>query len=128
MHDAVHNAELDVSGDTETEQEESKENKKLIHHLYSSQLQLSLGTSKTMAGQIPGEKIKQLQEAFNKFTDQRGLVKTKNMEMVLKHMGESPSKEDVQDMINQVDKDGTGVCRFPEFLNMMAARVGLQQN
>ena len=55
-------------------------------------------------------------------------MKTRNIEMVLKHMGESPSKEDVQDMINQVDKDGTGVCRFPEFLNMMAARVGLHQN
>ena len=77
-----------------------------------------------MAGKIPGEKIKQLQDAFNLFADQRGLVKTRNMERVLRHMGESPAKEDVQDMINQVDVDGAGVCRFPEFLDMMAGRVG----
>ena len=60
-----------------------------------------------MAGRIPGEKIKQLQEAFNQFADKRGLVKTKSIEMVLRHMGESPAKEDVQDMINQVDVDGS---------------------
>ena len=80
-----------------------------------------------MAGRIPGEKIKQLQVAFNQFADKRGLVKTKSIEMVLRHMGESPAKEDVQDMINQVDVDGSGVCRFPEFLDMMAGRVGLRQ-
>ena len=50
-------------------------------------------------------------------------MKTKSIEMVLRHI-RSPAKEDVQDMINQVDVDGSGVCRFPEFLDMMAGRVG----
>ena len=81
-----------------------------------------------MAGKIPTEKIKQLQVAFNQFSDQRGLVKTRHIERVLKHMGESPEKEEVQDMINQVDVDGAGVCRFPDFLHMMAKRVGFHKN
>ena len=81
-----------------------------------------------MAGKIPTEKIKQLQDAFNQFSDKRGLVKTRNIERVLKHMGESPGKEEVQDMINQVDVDGAGVCRFPDFLHMMAKRVGFHKN
>jgi len=38
-------------------------------------------------------------------------------------MGENPGKEEVQDMINQVDVDGAGVCRFPDFLHMMATRI-----
>ena len=77
-----------------------------------------------MAGKISAEKIKQLQDAFNQFSDKRGLVATRNIERVLKHMGESPGKEEIQDMINQVDVDGAGVCRFPDFLHMMARRVG----
>ena len=39
-----------------------------------------------MAGKISAEKIKQLQDAFNQFSDKRGLVKTRNIERVLKHM------------------------------------------
>ena len=78
-----------------------------------------------MAGRIPEEKIRQLQDAFNQAADKRGLVRTRNIEMVLKHLGESPAKEDVQDMINKVDKDSSGVFRFPEFLSMMTARVRL---
>ena len=78
-----------------------------------------------MAGKISGEKIQQLQDAFNKFADERGLVKTRNMESVLRHMGENPAKADVQDMINEVDVEGAGVCKFPEFLDMMAGRVGI---
>ena len=80
-----------------------------------------------MAGKISAEKIKQLQDAFNQFSDKRGLVATRNIERVLKQMGENPGKEEVQDMINQVDVDGAGVCRFPDFLHMMARRVGCLQ-
>ena len=78
-----------------------------------------------MAEKISSEKIRQLQDAFNQFADRRGLVKTRHMERVLKHMGESPKKEEVQDMINQVDYDGAGFCRFPDFLQMMTKRVRL---
>ena len=33
------------------------------------------------------------------------------------------TKEEVQDMINEVDKDGQGVVKFPEFLSMMATKL-----
>ena len=29
---------------------------------------------------------------------------------------------EVQDMINEVDKDATGIARFPDFLYMMASK------
>ena len=67
-----------------------------------------------MAGKISGEKIQQLQDAFNKFADERGLVKTRNMERVLRHMGENPAKADVQDMINEVDGERKGAIEFDE--------------
>ena len=76
-----------------------------------------------MAGIISSDKIKELQDAFNLFADNRGLIRTKTMELILKHIGESPAKEEVQEMINQVDVDGAGFIRFPEFLKMMAERV-----
>merc|ERR1712129_103676 len=60
---------------------------------------------------------------MGKLADERGLVKTRNMERVLRHMGENPAKAEVQDMINEVDVEGAGVCKFPEFLDMMAGRI-----
>ena len=41
----------------------------------------------------------------------------------MKALGENPTKEEVQDMINEVDKDGQGVVKFPEFLSMMATKL-----
>ena len=38
-------------------------------------------------------------------------------------VGENPTKEELQDMINWVDKDATGIVKFPDFLYMMASKV-----
>ena len=41
-------------------------------------------------------------------------------------VGENPTKEELQDMINWVDKDATGIVKFPDFLYMMASKVNQQ--
>jgi calmodulin len=43
---------------------------------------------------------------------------------VLRFIGQNPTEAELQDMVNEVDKDGTGSIDFPEFLTMM----GLKSN
>ena len=38
-------------------------------------------------------------------------------------VGENPTKEELQDMINWIDKDASGIVKFPDFLYMMASKV-----
>ena len=41
----------------------------------------------------------------------------------MRTFGQNPSEAVIQDMVNQVDKDGSGMLDFPEFLMMMALKV-----
>jgi calmodulin len=55
----------------------------------------------------------------------------------MRYIGQNPSEAEIQDMVNQVprltsimttivnkvDKDGTGMIDFPEFLSMMSLKV-----
>merc|ERR1712130_200214 len=78
-----------------------------------------------MADTISGDKVTQIVDAFNGVADGKGLVATKMLGTLMKSMGENPSKEEIQDMINEVDKDGVGTIRFPAFLTMMASKFDL---
>ena len=41
---------------------------------------------------------------------------------VMRSLGQNPTEAELQDMINEVDKDGTGLVEFPVFLYMMARK------
>ena len=77
----------------------------------------------SMADLISGDKINEIMDAFNSMADSKGVVQTKRLGDVLKALGENPTKEEVQDMINEVDKEGLGVVKFPTFLAMMASKL-----
>ena len=38
-------------------------------------------------------------------------------------LGQKTSQKDIDEMINQLDEDGSGTVDFPEFLNMMAKKL-----
>merc|ERR1712227_975489 len=42
---------------------------------------------------------------------------------IMRTFGQNPSEAAIQDMVNAVDKDGTGSIDFPEFLMMMALKA-----
>merc|ERR1712050_177296 len=44
----------------------------------------------------------------------------------MRSVGQNPSDAEVADMINQVDKDGTGSLDFPEFLMMMCLKSDVE--
>jgi len=76
-----------------------------------------------MADYITEDKINQFKRAFSKFDKgNSGLIKSKLLGNILRCLGMNPTEAELQDMINEVDKDGTGLLNFPNFLYMMAKK------
>jgi len=78
-----------------------------------------------MADLVSEEKIMMFQDAFNSLADSNGIISTKMLGQLLKLIGENPPEEEIQDMVNEVDKNATGFVKFPEFLYMMAKKSDL---
>ena len=76
-----------------------------------------------MAELIPADKVILIMDTFNSLADRKGLLETRLLSQVMKRLGENPTKEEVQDMINEVDKEGVGSIKFPAFLSMMASKL-----
>ena len=73
---------------------------------------------------LTSEQIGKFQDAFTKHdTTGEGSVDTDQLRQVLRHIGQNPSEAELQDMVNEVDKDGTGSIDFPEFLTMMSLKI-----
>ena len=76
-----------------------------------------------MADVLSEEKVTMFMDAFNSIADRNGIITTKELGHVMKTLGENPTPEEVQDMINEADKEGVGTVKFPSFLTMMATKV-----
>jgi len=73
------------------------------------------------------EQIGEFQDAFTYFdTDHDGIINSRELGSVLRQIGQNPTEAELQDMVNDVDKDGTGSIDFPEFLAMMAMKINEQ--
>ena len=75
------------------------------------------------AEQLTEDQIAEFREAFALFDkDGDGTISSSELEVILKSLGQSPTEEELQDMINEVDVDGNGTVDFHEFLTMMATK------
>lgn len=74
--------------------------------------------------QFSDAEIAKYQEAFNLF-DKDGNAKITQRELgqFMRKMGMVATEQELDDMINEVDADGSGYIDFPEFLALMARRV-----
>ena len=61
--------------------------------------------------------------ALLRFCNDGGSCSSSQVGSILRSFGQNPSEAVIQDMIAQVDKDGSGMINFPEFLMMMAIKV-----
>merc|ERR1712032_1604317 len=82
-----------------------------------------LSLSDIMADFVSEKKISEFQRAFFYFAHEKtGVLKAKQMGEVMRKLGQNPAEAELQDMINEVDKDGAGLVEFPVFLYMMAKK------
>ncbi|XP_071063381.1 calmodulin-like [Dasypus novemcinctus] len=73
-----------------------------------------------MADQSTEEHITEAKEAFSVFDkDGDGMITTKELGTVIRSLGRNPTDGELQDMINEVDADGSSTNDFLEFLTMM---------
>merc|ERR1712169_155031 len=78
----------------------------------------------TMADQLTEEQIAEFKEAFSLFDkDGDGTITTKELGTVMRSLGQNPTEAELQDMINEVDADGSGIIDFPEFLSLTARKM-----
>ena len=52
-----------------------------------------------------------------------GTITTKELSTVMRSLGQNPTDAEVQDIINEVDVDGSGSMEFPEFCVMMVKKM-----
>uniref|UniRef100_A0A2K6GE73 EF-hand domain-containing protein n=1 Tax=Propithecus coquereli TaxID=379532 RepID=A0A2K6GE73_PROCO len=77
-----------------------------------------------MADQLTEEQIAEFKEAFSLFDeDGDSTITTKELETVMRSLGQNPTEAALQDMIDEVDTDGNGTTDFPEFLAMMTRKM-----
>eukprot|EP00008_Paramoeba_atlantica_P006448 CAMPEP_0201498216 /NCGR_PEP_ID=MMETSP0151_2-20130828/69987_1 /ASSEMBLY_ACC=CAM_ASM_000257 /TAXON_ID=200890 /ORGANISM="Paramoeba atlantica, Strain 621/1 / CCAP 1560/9" /LENGTH=149 /DNA_ID=CAMNT_0047889641 /DNA_START=45 /DNA_END=494 /DNA_ORIENTATION=- len=74
-----------------------------------------------MAESITHDQIAEFKEAFSLFDkDGDGIISTKDLGSVLRAVGQNLAEEELQDMIKEIDHDGSHTMDFAEFLTLMA--------
>ncbi|KAK8924189.1 hypothetical protein KSP39_PZI019645 [Platanthera zijinensis] len=70
------------------------------------------------------DQISEFREAFCLFDkDGDGCITLEELATVIQSLGQNPIKEELQDMINEVDINGNGTIEFGEFLSLMARKI-----
>lgn len=52
-----------------------------------------------------------------------GAIDAKELKVAMRALGFEPKKEEIRKMISDIDQDGSGTIEFPEFLEMMTAKM-----
>merc|ERR1719242_1373129 len=85
---------------------------------------LSDADRKRILDSLTSEDLHILQEAFTVYDKNNdGTITTKELSTVMRSLGQNPTDAEVQDMINEVDVDGSGAIEFPEFCVMMVKKM-----
>jgi len=62
-------------------------------------------------------------DSFLTRVDGDGTITAKELDTVLRSLGQNLTEAELQDMINEVDTDGSGTIDFPEFVTMMTRQA-----
>lgn len=66
-----------------------------------------------MASNLTEEQKAELKEAFSLFDrDGDGTITIKELQVVMRSIGQNPTEEEIQQMINEVDSDNDGEVDF----------------
>ena len=72
--------------------------------------------------------LKQIYHLFKYiFIRTKGSITKKELSIIMKSWGLNPTKNDVQEIMNDIDDSGDGEFDFPEFIEIMAARMKVQK-
>lgn len=82
-----------------------------------------------MTDQLTESQIDAFIQAFNEIDeDNSRTISTKELGIIMRQLGHNPTEAELQDMMSEVDSDGSGSIDFPEFLAMMSSRMRSSQD
>ncbi|KAJ6237353.1 calcium-binding protein cml45-related [Anaeramoeba flamelloides] len=82
-----------------------------------------------MSKKLSKVQILEFENAFKLFDkDGNGQIDRKELQIVLKSLGQNPTENQLKQMIDTVDQDGDGQIDFKEFLNLMKSKVSEEDN
>uniref|UniRef100_A0A0A9H3S4 EF-hand domain-containing protein n=1 Tax=Arundo donax TaxID=35708 RepID=A0A0A9H3S4_ARUDO len=74
---------------------------------------------------LTAQKRKEIKEAFDLFdTDGSGFIDARELNVAMRALGFEMTPEQINQMIAEVDKDGSGTIDFDEFVHMMTDKMG----
>ena len=86
----------------------------------TERMMVEMQKRKIQAMRMSKEQLELFRDTFVIFDkDGDGTIDSKELSTVLKSMGYNPSIEEIKDMVEEVDSDGSGSIEFLEFLLLM---------
>eukprot|EP00090_Calanus_glacialis_P004756 TRINITY_DN13570_c0_g1_i1.p1 TRINITY_DN13570_c0_g1~~TRINITY_DN13570_c0_g1_i1.p1 ORF type:complete len:151 (-),score=70.88 TRINITY_DN13570_c0_g1_i1:190-642(-) len=77
-----------------------------------------------MAGELDPEELEEWRTIFNLFdVDGDESITCQELGVVLRSMGQNPSDQELKEMINEMDEDGSGTVDFEEFVILMKKKT-----
>jgi len=75
--------------------------------------------------EVTEQQKQEFRAAFDIFVEdsEDGTITTKELGKVLRMLGQNPTEEELQEMVDEVDEDGSGTIDFEEFTQMMAKQL-----
>merc|ERR1712167_110733 len=75
--------------------------------------------------ELSEKEMKEVKEAFDLFDgDGSGNIDAKELYVAIQALGFSPTQEEVDTMVKDIDADGNATIEFNEFVDMMSGKMG----
>jgi centrin-1 len=79
---------------------------------------------KKIRNELTEEQRQEIKEAFDLFdTDSTGVIDAKELKVAMRALGFEPKKEEVRRILQEIDKNGDGVIKYEEFLDIMTQKM-----
>jgi centrin-1 len=79
---------------------------------------------KKIKNELTEEQRQEIKEAFDLFDSEgRGAIDAKELKVAMRALGFEPKKEEVKKILSDIDKQGDGVIRFDDFMDIMTMKV-----
>ncbi len=95
-----------------------------VSQLHVAEINRDLRVGSESGGEMTEEQLAEFKEAFTLFDkDGDGTITTKELETVMRSLGQNPTAAELQDMVNEVDCDGNGTLDFAEVAGIMQKKM-----
>lgn len=79
---------------------------------------------KRVRNDLTEEQRQEIKEAFDLFdTESTGAIDAKELKVAMRALGFEPKKEEVRRILQDIDKNGEGLIRFEDFLDIMTNKM-----